>query len=121
MKLAAMKRTTLWALLATAALGGAAAGCADRTYMTKSHGRAYNEAFGRQTVPPEPRKPGKEDPTQGLDSQEATAVAGTYRRSLAGKEGGGDPNSQHQMVLVNPGANAQQGGYMPPPSVPGGQ
>jgi hypothetical protein len=113
-----LKRSTLSALLALTVFGGLT-GCADRTYLTKSHGRAYNDAFARQAVPPEPRKPGKEDPTQGLDSQEAAAVAGSYRRSLAGKEGGGD--AQHQMVLMNPGANAQQGGYMPPPSVPGGQ
>ena len=107
------------ALLATMILG-AASGCADRTYLTKSHGRAYSEAFNRQAVAPQPRKKKGEDPTQGLDSQEAAAVAGNYRRSLAGKEGGGDPNSQQQMVLMNPAAAAgQQGGYMPPPSVPG--
>jgi hypothetical protein len=110
------------AILAAAILAGAS-GCADRTFLTRSHGRAYNEAFGRQAVKPEPRKAGKEDPTQGLDSQEATAVARTYRRSLAGKEGGGDPNAQQQMVLMAPAAGAghQTGGYMPPPSVPGGQ
>jgi len=107
------------ALLATLTLGGAA-GCADRTYLTKSHGRAYSEAFSRQAVEPEPRKNKGQDPTQGLDSQEAAAIAGNYRHSLAGKEGGVDPNSQHQLVLT-PGAAAAQGGYMPPPSVPGGQ
>jgi hypothetical protein len=104
------------ALLATMTLG--ASGCADRTYLTKSHGRAYSEAFSRQAVEPEPRK--KKDPTQGLDSQEAAAIAGNYRHSLAGKEGGADPNSQHQLLLT-PGGVAPQGGYMPPPSVPGGQ
>jgi hypothetical protein len=109
------------AMLAAILVAGAA-GCADRTYLTRSHGRAYNEAFGRQAVAPEPRKAGKEDPTQGLDSQESAAVARTYRRNLAGKEGGGDPNAQHQMVLVGPAGAGQQGGaYMPPPSVPGGQ
>lgn len=94
-------------------------GCADRTYLTKSHGRAYAEAFGRQTANPDPHPRAKKgDPTQGLDSQEATAVAGAYRRSLAGKEGG-DTKGQ-QMVIMNPSA-APQGSNMPAPSVPGGQ
>ncbi len=95
------------------------AGCADRTYLTKSHGRANSEAFGRQMANPNPQPKGKRgDATQGLDSQEATAVAGAYRRSLAGREGG-DTKGQ-QMVIMNPAA-AQQGGNMPPPSIPGGQ
>lgn len=119
-----IKMNTKPGLLAAAvlsALVAGSAGCADRTYLTRSHGRAYNEAFGRQAVAPEPRKTGKDDPIQGLDSQEAAAVAGTYRRNLAGKEGGGAANGQHQMVLMGPAAAGQQsGGYMPPPSVPGG-
>ena len=116
------KRSVLGTALLAAAISAGATGCADRTYLTKSHGRAYNEAFGRQAVTPEPRKAWKWDPTEGLDSQEAAAVARTYRRSLAGKEGGGDPNAQHQMVLMGPATGGQQtGGYMPPPSVPGGQ
>src|ERR1041384_3435612 len=86
------------ALLATMSLG--ASGCADRTYLTKSHGRAYSEAFSRQAVEPEPRKNKDHDPTQGLDSQEAAAIAGNYRRSLAGKEGNVDPGSQHQLLLT---------------------
>lgn len=98
----------------------AAAGCADRTYLTKSHGRAYSEAFSRQTVNPNPSpRPGHADATQGLDSQEAAAVAKSYRRSLAGKEGASDATTQ-PMVIMNPGA-APSSSYMPPPSVPGGQ
>jgi len=115
-----MKRMSFTAVLLAAAIAGVAPGCADRTHLTKSHGRAYNEAFRSQAVPPEYPKKGLAV-AEGLDSQEAAAVAGNYRRSLAGKEGGGDPNGQHQMVLVGPGTTAQQGGYMPPPSVPGGQ
>jgi hypothetical protein len=116
------RRGMLAAAMLTVATVAGSTGCADRTYLTRSHGRAYNEAFGRQAVPPEPRKAGKGDPTEGLDSQEAAAVAGTYRRGLSGKEGGGDPNAQHQMVQVGPAAAGHQNGaYMPPPSVPGGQ
>jgi hypothetical protein len=109
------------ALLAAATMTlGSAGGCADRTYLTKSHGRAYSEAFSRQAVEPEPRKKKGQDPTQGLDSQEAAAIAGNYRHSLAGKEGGAEASNQHQLLL-NPNVAASQGGYMPPPSVPGGQ
>jgi hypothetical protein len=91
-------------------------GCADRTYLTKSHGRAYAEAFDRQAVPTDPKR---KHHTDGLDSQEAAAVARAYRNSLGGKEGGNEGGTQ-PMVIMNPG-NAQSGGYMPPPSVPGGQ
>jgi hypothetical protein len=96
------------------------AGCADRTYLTKSHGRAYDQAFGRQVANPDPHpKASRGDATQGLDSQEASAVAGAYRRSLRGKEGGGDSGAAQPMVIMNPGAG-QQTSYMPPPSVPTG-
>ena len=90
--------------------------CSDRAHLTKTHGRAYNEAFTRQqTIPdPHPRNP---KALQGLDSQEAAVVARTYRRGLS-KDGAGDASGT-PMVITNPnvGANAP---YMPPPSVPGG-
>lgn len=92
------------------------AGCADRAHLTNAHGRAYSEAFGRQTVNPEPR-PADPRLIQGLDSQEASAVAHTYRRGLSGKEGS-DPSQP--MVIMNGGAG-QSAPYMPPPSVPNGQ
>ena len=93
------------------------AGCADRSHLSGNHGRAYSEAFGRQTVNPEPR-PADPRAIQGLDSQEASAVAHTYRRGLSGKEGSGD--SAQPMVIMNGGASPQSP-YMPPPSVPNGQ
>jgi hypothetical protein len=96
-------------------------GCADRTYLTKSHGRAYSEAFGRQAVNPEPRpRSTRADATQGLDSQEAAAVAKSYRRSLSGREGSADTATQ-PMVIMNAAGAPQPSNYMPPPSVPGGQ
>lgn len=109
------------ALMLLLCLPLAAAGCADRTYLTKSHGRAYAEAFDRQAVPPQPRSRSANAPeaTEGLDSQEAAAIAGSYRRSLAGKEGSGE-NAGHAMVITNSGA-VQPAPYMPPPSVPNGQ
>ena len=98
-----------------------AVGCADRTYLTKSHGRAYNEAFDRQAVNPTPRAKKARDgeTTEGLDSQEAAVIARSYRHSLAGPENAGDSGGQ-SMVMTNAGA-APPAPYMPPPSVPNGQ
>lgn len=96
-------------------------GCADRTYLTKSHGRAYNEAFERQAVNPAPRpkKAREGEATEGLDSQEAAVIARSYRHSLAGAEAAGE-NGGQSMVMTNAGA-APPASYMPPPSVPNGQ
>ena len=97
------------------------ADCANRTHLTKSHGRAYSEAFGRQVANPDSQAQAKRvDATQGLDSQEAAAVAGAYRRSLLGHEGSAAPPASQPMVIMNP-TGAQPGANMPPPSVPGGQ
>ena len=108
--------------LATTGVGGG--GCADRTYLTKSHGRAYAEAFDRQVVNPNPPPRPTHGPAhavaiEGLDSQEASAVSRSYRHSLSGKEGVSETNGQN-MVITNPGA-APQAGYMPAPSVPSSQ
>ncbi len=116
-----IKHNRFGSLVAPLALlaGIVVAGCADRTYLTKSHGRAYSEAFGRQAVNPEPPPRGRHaDATQGLDSQEAAAVAKSYRRSLSGREGTAD--GTQPTVIMNPGAG-QPTSYMPPPSVPAGQ
>ena len=90
--------------------------CSDRAYLTKTHGRAYNEAFTRQqTIPdPNPRNPKS---LQGLDSQEAAAVARTYRRGLS-KDGASDASGA-PIVITNPALGAPAPN-MPPPSVPGG-
>lgn len=108
-----------WPLLL---LGMLAGGCADRTYLTPTHGRAYSEAFRHQAdnrVPSAGAGRGRADATQGLDSQEAAAVARSYRRSLAGQEGASE-NPAQSAVIMNSGA-PQMVPYMPPPSVPGGQ
>lgn len=114
-----------WPLLLLGMLTG---GCADRTYLTPTYGRAYSEAFRRQAVnrvPPPGASTGngagagRSDATQGLDSQEAAAVARSYRRSLAGQEGASE-NPAQSAVIMNSGS-PQLIPYMPPPSVPGGQ
>jgi hypothetical protein len=107
-----------WCGVALTALAIASVGCADRSHLTSSHGRAYSEAFERQTVNADSSAA---DPKriQGLDSQEASAVARNYRRGLNSKEGGGDPNAQN--LIMTGGGAAQGQPYMPPPSVPNGQ
>jgi len=94
------------------------AGCASRAHLTPTHGRAYSEAFGRQTVNPHPTMDTRS--TQGLDSQEASVVARSYRHSLAAHDSGDAANQS--MVMTTPGAGAQASTpYLPPPSVPQGQ
>ena len=56
-----------------------AAGCASRTHMTETQGRSYRAAFQQQA----PTKAKISGPVSGLDSQEATIIADSYRRSLA--------------------------------------
>ena len=90
------------------------AACANRTYLTPTHGRAYAEVFGRQLVNPEPvERDGRS--IQGLDSQEATTISRSYNKSFAPKgSGDGTPPT----IIMNPGAAPQQGPNIPPPSVP---
>ncbi|MEP6653183.1 MAG: hypothetical protein ABJA82_07475 [Myxococcales bacterium] len=119
----ALRGTVSLLFLASAGLAGGG-GCADRTYLTKSHGRAYAEAFDRQVVNPNPpprptRGPAHAEAIEGLDSQEASAVSRSYRHSLSGKEAVSEANSQN-MVITNPNA-VPQTGYMPAPSVPNSQ
>ena len=91
----------------------ATAGCADRTYLTASHGRAYHEAFGRQEANPTPRRRDGRA-LEGMDAQEAASVSRTYRRTQG--TNGGD-TSAPPMVIMSPQA-APPMPYMPPPSVP---
>jgi hypothetical protein len=90
-------------------------GCARQTYLTPTHGRAYAEAFGHQTVNPNPIPTDGRD-TQGLDSQEATAVARSYRRSLGANDSG--EAGAAPMVIMSPGAGQPAAPYTPAPSVP---
>jgi len=96
--------------IALLALGG----CANRTYLTPTHGRAYAQAFTQQLANPEPvENDGR--PIQGLDSQEATTISRSYNKSLSSKDGA-EPTQP--TIIMNPAAAPQQGPNMPPPSVP---
>jgi hypothetical protein len=89
-------------------------GCADRTYLTPTHGRAYAQAFSQQLANPEPiENDGR--PIQGLDSQEATTISRSYNRSLSPK---GNAEPAQPTIIMNPAAAPQQGPNIPPPSVP---
>ena len=108
-------------LLATAGLAGGG-GCADRTYLTKSHGRAYAEAFDRQVVNPTPpprptRGPAHAEAIEGLDSQEASAVSRSYRHSLSGKEAVSETNGQNMVITTIP-APLHRPGTCPRPPCP---
>lgn len=92
-------RTTL-ALAALALAGLASAGCFSRATMTKSHGRAYRQAFQRQAVTPVSAVSTKAP--KGLDALESTIVVETYRKGLAPGGGG----SQDQMIVLSPGAGS---------------
>jgi type IV pilus biogenesis protein CpaD/CtpE len=93
-------------------LGGAGSGCT-RAHLTASHGRAYHEVFAAQDA--NPNRKGAPKSVNGLDSQEASIIAGSYRRALSPKaEGSASANQLLTMSpnRVDPGALA--------PSVPSG-
>jgi hypothetical protein len=96
--------------LALLALGG----CADRTYLTRTHGRAYAQAFSQQLANPD-HIDNDGRPIQGLDSQEATTISRSYNKSLGPKDSG---EATQPTIIMNPAAAPQQGPIIPPPSVP---
>jgi hypothetical protein len=107
-----------WLGVALCLAVGGVSGCADRMYLTKTHGRAYSDAFAQQKVYPA-GAPAAAKGTQGLDSQEAAAVAGAYRRSLS--KDAANEASGPQLVMTNPAAAGMAVPNMPPPSVPSSQ
>jgi hypothetical protein len=110
----ALRRIAVPAIALLLAVGAAAC---DRTSMGAAHGRAYREAFARQALDPlAGEKPRSARAFQGLDSQEASIVARTYRRGLAPKET--SDGQMQPMLLMSPGAGARDTGNVPPASVP---
>ena len=110
-------------LLVSAGLAGGG-GCADRTYLTKSHGRAYAEAFDRQVVNPIPRRGpptdrGTRRPSKGWTRKRRPPcrahTATAFQERTQWRKGTGRTWSS-----PNPGA-APPTGYMPAPSVPNNQ
>jgi hypothetical protein len=98
-----MKRALTLAALATA--------CCGRAHLEPGYGRSYHAQFAAQR---EKLAPGKKA-APGLDPQEASIIASTYRKSLAPKDERDVKDSP--MLVVTP----QQRGMaaqLPPPSVP---
>ncbi len=89
---------------------GLLAGCG-RAHLDPAYGRAFREQFALQRE----RPASSTKVTPGLDAQEASIIASTYRASLAPKEA--QRVSDEPILVVTP----QQRGAMPslpPPSVP---
>jgi hypothetical protein len=101
------------ALAMAAALG---VGACSRAHITASHGRAFREIFAIQDANANRNKPPKS--INGLDSQEAAIIAGSYRKGLAPKVDVA-PNSG-QLLMVNPNANGGSQAAVLAPSVPPG-
>jgi hypothetical protein len=104
-------------LVALLAAGAAALGlgACSRAHITPTHGRAFREAFAIQDANPN-RKNGKS--INGLDSQEASIIAGNYRKGLAPKVDQGNNAGQLLMVSPNHGGGAEAA--VMAPSTPSG-
>mgnify|MGYP005812395753 CR=1 FL=1 len=99
--------------IAPCVLAAAALACGGNLHLTESHGRAYSAAFSKQAPPPEQVKA----PSVGLDSQEASIVAESYRRSLVARQTTSGSYQESPVLLLAP---QQEPGVkpLPLPSVP---
>jgi hypothetical protein len=89
-------------------------GCASRAHLTETQGRSYHAFFQRQ-APPQAKISG---PVSGLDSQEATIIAESYRRSLAPRQVAQQRPDQILLVGPQPLGGAAPSLMPPAPSVP---
>jgi hypothetical protein len=94
----------------------AATGGCVRAHLTDSHGRAYHEAFAIQDA--NPNRKGAPKSVNGLDSQEASIIAGSYRKALAPKADVSQSSGQLLMMSPNRGGSLEAGAMAP--SVPQG-
>jgi hypothetical protein len=92
--------------------GAALLACGSRAHLTESHGRSYNAAFARQGAEPAHRTRPAQALT-GLDSQEASIVATSYRRSLAPRSAAAEPPP---VLMVAPESSSERRAIAP--SVP---
>ena len=106
--------------LALLALAGftAFAGACDRAHLSPYYGKSYAAWFGAQHVQVEPTEsPATKRALSSLDAQEAAAVSRNYRHNV----GSDSAQGQGQMVMIGQARGGTNEGYVPPPSVPGGQ
>jgi hypothetical protein len=102
-------------VVAAAAVATLGLGACSRAHITSTHGRAFREAFAIQDANPN-RKNQKS--INGLDSQEAAIISGSYRKGLAPKADTNTNAGQLLMVSPNHGGGAEAAVA---PSVPSGQ
>jgi len=100
--------------LAGALAGALGVGACSRVHITPTHGRAYHATFAAQDANPD-RKTNKS--LNGLDSQEAAIIAGSYRKALA--PAAAAPAGGPQLLLMNPNRGGGAEAAMAP-SVPQG-
>jgi hypothetical protein len=92
-------------------------GCGDRTHLTDTHGRSYRQALATQAA--NPAAGAKVREAKGLDPQEASIIARSYRRGLRGPTRDDDErDKQPVLILTGPQKSRRDDGMMPPPSVP---
>jgi hypothetical protein len=106
-----------FAALALAGVLATGLGACSRAHITPTHGRAFHQVFAIQDANPN-RKNNKS--LNGLDSQEAAIIAGSYRKGLAPKAESGAAGPQLLMVAPNHGGGMDSSVQLPP-SVPAGQ
>jgi hypothetical protein len=95
------------------ALGSGLAACS-RAHLTPTHGRAYRQVFVAQDANPNRKATTS---VNGLDSQEAAIIAGSYRKGLSPKVESGPGTGQLLKVSTQRPVGDASG---LPSSVPGG-
>lgn len=103
--------------LALALLGSPLlAGACSHQHLNPNYGMSYNAWFTAQHVRHEPSNSEATRRALGsLDAQEASSISKNYRKA----SGSSDVAGQGQMVMVGQSRGGMEG-YIPPPSVPGG-
>ena len=91
------------------ALAALAAGCG-RAHLSSNYGRSVRAQFAAQR-----QNTGSRQAGTGLDAQEASIIAQTYRRDLAPK---GVTEKEPPILLVAPSQPGAARAVLPPPSVP---
>lgn len=110
--------TNKWLALLALAGFAAFAGACDRAHLSSYYGRSYAAWFNAQHIRSEPaQSETTKRALSSLDAQEAAAISKNYRHNVGGDQGQG----QGQMVMIGQARNGANEGYLPPPSVPGGQ
>ena len=114
-----MKQTTktLWLMLAfvAAAISG---GACDRAHLSSHYAQSYTAWFTAQHVKSKGTKAEENRKIiESLDAPEAAAVSKNYRRNVSKGE---DTGGGSRLLMIG-APRTSSDGYVPPPSVPGGQ